>query len=98
MQIAMLIILPSPPNLKEAQARCEIVMDCGFHIDIFEDVFIEGTLCYDLEIQHSHIPRSLKEPGLSSKGAHEQLNSVFWWLNLVRLYSLSKTLYTKRRI
>ena len=26
------------------------------------------------------------------------MNSVFWWLNLVRLYSLYKILYPKRRI
>ena len=27
-----------------------------------------------------------------------QLSSVSWWLNLVRLYSLCKILYPKRRI
>ena len=27
-----------------------------------------------------------------------QVSSVFWWLNLVRLYSLYKMLYPKRRI
>ena len=26
------------------------------------------------------------------------MSSVFWWLNLVRLYSLYKMLYPKRRI
>ena len=26
------------------------------------------------------------------------MRSVFWWLNLVRLYSLNKILYPKRRI
>ena len=26
------------------------------------------------------------------------MSSVFWWLNLVRLYSLYKILYPKRRI
>ena len=28
----------------------------------------------------------------------QQMSSVFWWLNLVRLYSLYNILYPKRRI
>ena len=32
------------------------------------------------------------------RGAVIQLSNVFWWCNLVRLYSLYKIIYPKRRI
>ena len=95
--------LLSLPDLQEGKA-----LPCRLTLGPFQEDFWFGGLgveVHGLLGVHAKNPHpKICTPGFGKfpfGSNHEQaahLSSVFWWLNLVRLYSLYKLLYPKKRI